>query len=215
MFCFFYQNIMDFFLLLNEEIMNLNINFDYPKTESDLIEIFNLNKNIPLDEQIDFTKVSSNLCELIGKENFETFFDITNLPKPDSLQNYLELTNNVKWSFQADWRDPFIGISSLNSSDTIPVVEEHPQICKFVLDMVAKQDPVALKHMKTADLSKKEMDPNYDIFKIESYYTFIELIGDKIRNSTLRNTFLHSISSHNIEQQEEVKTRNSSKSRVM
>lgn len=193
--------------------MNLNINFDYPKTESDLIEIFNLNKNISLNEQIDFTKVSSNLCELIGKENFETFFDITNLPKPDSLQNYLDLTNNIKWSFQADWRDPFIGISSLNSSDTIPVVETHPQICKFVLDMVAKKDPVALKHMRSSDLSKNEMDPNYDIFKIESYYTFIELVGDQIRNSTLRDTFNLCINSSHLEQKNN--TQNNSKSRVM
>lgn len=163
-------------------------------------------------DSIDFNQVKENMREYLGVETYKTFFNVVTLPEPGDMESFLTLSNNIKYNVSNDFRLPYIAknkVTFYNTEACLPLVQENPFMMDKVRELYKQKDHYVVKALKNdAGLKVSEMVNDYEPFMKESFFAFVEHVGDQIQNMSAAETFKNAVSRKQDQQQSQEQSQN-------
>lgn len=173
----------------------MNISLNNLKTEDDVYDALGI---VPQNgDSINFNQVKENMKEVLGNETYKTFFNVVTVPEPENMEKFLTLSNNIKYNASIDFRLPYIAkneVTFYNTEACLPLVRENPYMMDKVRELYKQKDHYVVKALKRdAGLLVSEMVNDYEPFMKESFFAFVEHVGDKIQNMSAAETFKNAV----------------------
>lgn len=188
----------------------MNISLNNLTTEDAVYDALNMEPQ--KGDSFDFNQVKENMKEYLGVETYKTFFNVVTLPEPKDMESFLNLSNNIKYNVSNDFRLPYIAknnVTFYNTEACLPLVQENPFMMDKVRELYKQKDHYVVKALKNdAGLKVSEMVNDYEPFMKESFFAFVEHVGDQIQNMSAAETFKNAVSRKQDQQQSQEQSQN-------